>query len=170
VPRLVPRLPRGRYREVVIGADQAWRLLPEGTYADIAEDVAGIIELVGVAILAIAGVVTALGALRNVIAGTPTYEQARRTFGRGLLLSLEVLVAADVVQTVAVDLTLESIATLGLLVLVRTVLSLSLSAELEGVVPWRRADLETRRLPPGAPDVTAGAATPPRPTAGPGAP
>jgi len=72
------------------------------------------------------------------------YVESRRTFGKVLGLALEVLVAADIVQTVAVDLTLESVATLGLLVLVRTVLSFSLSAELEGIVPWRRAEFDAR--------------------------
>lgn len=120
-------------------------LIPQGAYTAIAEDVAEIIEIVGIAILSIAGIVAAIGALRNVLAGVDAYEPARRTFGRGLLLALEVLVAADIVQTVAVDLTLESVATLGLLVLVRTVLSFSLSAELEGVLPWRRAEFDTRR-------------------------
>lgn len=120
-------------------------LVPEGFFATVAEDVATVIEIVGVVILVIACLVTAVGALRNVIAGRDAYEPARRTFGRGLLLSLEVLVAADIVQTVAVDLTLESVATLGLLVFVRTVLSFSISAEIEGIVPWRRAQFAASR-------------------------
>lgn len=113
-------------------------------FADVAGSVAVIIEAVGISILVVGGLVTAWQALGNAIARRPVYQEARRSFGRALLLALEVLVAADVVQTVAVDLTLESVATLGLLVLVRTVLSFSLSAELDGVVPWRRAELERR--------------------------
>ncbi len=153
----------------MISAAESRGLLPAGTYADIAEEVARLIELVGITILATAGIVTAIGALRHFGTGTDAYERARRTFGRGLLLSLEVLVAADVVQTVAVDLTLESIATLGLLVLVRTVLSFSLSAELEGIVPWRRAEFEARRASQAAAGDTAASATPPPSTAGPDA-
>jgi uncharacterized membrane protein len=49
-----------------------------------------------------------------------------------------VLIIADIVRTVTIDLTLESLATLSLLVLVRTFLSFSLEIELEGTLPWRR--------------------------------
>ncbi len=110
-----------------------------------------LIELAGITILVVGGLLTAYWALRDALAGEKVYERARRSFGRVLLLALEVLVAADIVQTVAVELTVESIATLGLLVLVRTVLSFSLSAELEGIVPWRRAEFEATqalRRPP----------------------
>ena len=131
-------------------------LLPEGAVTTVAEDVAQVIELVGITILVVGGVGTAVAAARNALARRPVYTNVRRSFGRVLLLALEVLVAADVVETVAVDLTLESVGTLALLVLVRTVLSLSLSAEIEGVVPWRRAEIERQ------------AATPPPSTAAPG--
>lgn len=56
-----------------------------------------------------------------------------------LLLGLEILVAADLVRTVAVEPTLENVAILGLIVLIRTFLSFSLEIEIEGVPPWRRA-------------------------------
>lgn len=101
-----------------------------------------VIEAVGILILVAGGLFTAYQAVRNLLARQPAYSQARRTFGQALLLSLEVLVAADVVQTVAVDLTLESVATLGLLVVIRTVLSLSLAAEIEGIPPWRKKEFE----------------------------
>ena len=131
------------YGDVVTWAAEGSNgLLPDGAFAQVAEAVALVIEIVGIAILVAGGLLTAWQAARNALARRPVYEQARRSFGRGLLLSLEVLVAADVVQTVAVDLTLESVSTLGLLVLVRTVLSFSLSAELEGVLPWRRAQFD----------------------------
>jgi uncharacterized membrane protein len=57
--------------------------------------------------------------------------------GRTLLLGLEILVAADIIRTVALDPTLESVAVLGLLVLIRTFLSWSLVVEIEGRWPWR---------------------------------
>jgi uncharacterized membrane protein len=63
----------------------------------------------------------------------------RESFGAVLLLALEVLVAADLIRTVAVAPTLENVAVLGLIVLIRTVLSFSLEIEIEGVLPWRRA-------------------------------
>ncbi len=69
---------------------------------------------------------------------TLAYERLRRDIGRTILLGLEVLIVADIVLTVAIDQTIESALTLGLIVLVRTFLSFSLEIELEGVVPWRR--------------------------------
>lgn len=53
-------------------------------------------------------------------------------------MGLEILIIADIIQTVTIDPTVESALTLGLIVLVRTFLSFSLEIELEGVVPWRR--------------------------------
>lgn len=120
-------------------------LLPTGAFADGVEVVVVVIEAVGIAILVVGGLITAYQAARDVLARRPAYQAARRSFGRALLLALEVLVAADVVQTVAVDLTPESVATLGLLVIVRTVLSLSLAAELEGMLPWRKQELELKK-------------------------
>jgi uncharacterized membrane protein len=69
----------------------------------------------------------------------------RRRFGRALLLGLEILVAADIIKTVAVETTLESVVTLAVLVLVRVVLSFSLDVEIDGVVPWRRLPTSGRR-------------------------
>jgi hypothetical protein len=56
-----------------------------------------------------------------------------------VLLGLEVLIIADIVQTITIDPTVESALSLGIIVLVRTFLSFSLEIELEGVVPWHRA-------------------------------
>jgi uncharacterized membrane protein len=66
------------------------------------------------------------------------YDLVRRSFGRTILLGLEILVAADLVRTVAVDQTWENVLALGLLVLIRTFLSFSLEVEMDGVWPWRR--------------------------------
>jgi len=71
--------------------------------------------------------------------GTNYYRQYKALLGRSLLLGLEILVAADIVRTVALEATLESIAVLGILVLVRTFLSWSLVVELEGHWPWQQA-------------------------------
>ena len=60
-------------------------------------------------------------------------------FAAALLLALEVLVAADLIQTVAVAPTLENVAVLVVIVIIRTILSFSLDVEIEGVLPWRRA-------------------------------
>lgn len=114
----------------------------EWDFNHVIEIVATVVEGVGVLVLVITGVVAALGAVRDWRQGADVYAGARLRLGRGLLLGLEVLVAADIIQTVAVEFTLETVATLGLLVVIRTVLSFSIETELEGVVPWRKAALE----------------------------
>ena len=65
------------------------------------------------------------------------YTNYKHSLGKSLLLGLEILVAADVVRTVALDPTFENIASLGLLVVVRTFLSWSLVVEIEGRWPWQ---------------------------------
>ena len=65
------------------------------------------------------------------------YTQYRHTLARSLMLGLELLVAADVIRTVALEPTLESVAVLGLLVLIRIILGWSLVVEIEGRWPWQ---------------------------------
>jgi uncharacterized membrane protein len=67
-----------------------------------------------------------------------SYGLLRRHFGRTILLGLEVLVAADLIRTVAVDQTWQNVLSLGFIVLIRTFLSFSLEVEMDGVWPWRR--------------------------------
>lgn len=109
------------------------------------EWVANAFEVVGVAIIAIGGALALAQALRSRTDADAYFDDARRRFGRPLLLGLEVLVAADIIDTVTVDRSLENVLALGILVLVRTVLSFSLDVELDGVLPWRRAELELAR-------------------------
>ena len=77
-----------------------------------------------------------------------SYDRYRARLGRALLLGLEILVAADVVRTVALEPTLRTLGSLALLVLVRTFLSWSIVVEVEGRWPWQE-----RRGPP-SPEVT----------------
>jgi uncharacterized membrane protein len=65
------------------------------------------------------------------------YRQYKTRLGKALMLGLEVLIAADIVRTVALEASLESIGFLGLLVLIRTFLSWSLAVEIEGRWPWQ---------------------------------
>jgi uncharacterized membrane protein len=112
------------------------------SYVEIMERVAKVFELVGAAVLVLGfiwSLVVALSAWRRTRQGRAAYQALRETFGGVLLLAIEVLVAADLIQTVAVNASLESVAILGLIVLIRTFLSFSLEIEMEGVVPWRRA-------------------------------
>jgi uncharacterized membrane protein len=104
------------------------------------ENVVKAFEVAGVAILAIGSIVALVNAARALRRGEGrrAYEGARQDVGRAVLLGLEVLIIADIVETITIDPTLASAGTLALIVLVRTFLSFSLEIELEGVVPWRR--------------------------------
>lgn len=100
------------------------------------------IELVGIAVISI-GVATTLALFVFNLAKGSGFDEAirmlRAPLGRAILLGLELLVAADIIYTVAVDLTLESVAVLGAIVAIRTFLSFSLEAEIEGQWPWQKA-------------------------------
>ncbi|MCP9929139.1 DUF1622 domain-containing protein [Cyanobium sp. CH-040] len=73
----------------------------------------------------------------RIAGGKASYLVARRTFGKVLLLALEVLIAADLLRTVSLSLTVSSVLALGLLVVVRTILSFAIQIEMEGDLPWR---------------------------------
>jgi uncharacterized membrane protein len=112
------------------------------TVVDVMDHVAVGFELLG-AVLLIVGLVWAVILSGRVWLrtghGRVAFQTLRETFGGALLLAIEVLVAADLIRTVAVDPTLDNVAILGLIVLIRTFLSFSLEIELDGVAPWRRA-------------------------------
>jgi len=73
-----------------------------------------------------------------------SYSAYKRLLGRSLMLALEILVAADVIRTVLLDLTAKGLEILGALVVVRTFLSWSLEVELEGHWPWQAPTIATR--------------------------
>jgi uncharacterized membrane protein len=104
-------------------------------------------EALGVAILVIGSIMAVAGYFRDLgqMERIRAYTRLRGNIGRTILLGLEVLIVADIVLTVAIDSTVESAITLGVIVLVRTFLSFSLEIELEGVVPWRRKAAEAGR-------------------------
>jgi uncharacterized membrane protein len=81
------------------------------------------------------------------------YRIVRTVFGRSILLGLEFLVAADIIRTVAVQPSLQNVAVLGLIVLIRTFLSFSLEVEIDGRWPWRRT-VVGREAPSTAPPDT----------------
>ena len=66
------------------------------------------------------------------------YSLYRQDVGRAILLGLEFLIAGDIIRTVVVAPTLQNVVVLGMIVLIRTFLSLSLQLEIEGKLPWRR--------------------------------
>lgn len=73
-----------------------------------------------------------------------TFINYKHRLGRALLLGLEILVAADVVRTVALEATFESVIVLGLLVIIRILLSWSLTVEVEGRWPWQTKLSQTK--------------------------
>jgi uncharacterized membrane protein len=109
------------------------------TFNETMDDVAKVFEAAGVAVLVVG---FSVGFLRAGIAylrgeRAAIYRALRGYVGRTILLSLEILVAADLIRTVAVDPSLENVASLGVIVLIRTILSFSLEVEIEGRLPWR---------------------------------
>jgi uncharacterized membrane protein len=109
--------------------------------AETMEQVARGVEVIGIVTLVV-GMVIAIARAGVVLVGSQDAEQAyrvvRTVFGRSILLGLEFLVAADIIRTVAVEPSLENVAVLGVIVLIRTFLSFSLEVEIDGTWPWRR--------------------------------
>ena len=75
--------------------------------------------------------------------GRAAFQVLRTTLGSAILLGLEILVAADLIRTITSKPSLEDALILGLIVLIRTVLSISIQIEIEGTLPWRRALLRS---------------------------
>jgi uncharacterized membrane protein len=118
------------------------------TFEGSMENVALVFEVVGVAIIVLGGLGALIVGIRDFTHVDRLFFDVRRTFGRPLILGLEVLVAADIIKTITVDPSLESVAVLGILVAVRIALSISLDIEVDGMVPWRRAQIERERTAP----------------------
>ncbi len=112
------------------------------TFTTLMDHIAQGFEALGATILLVGVIwsfVLAVVAARRSGWSAKVYLVLRQALGGTLLLGLEVLVAADLVRTVAVSPTLDNVLVLGLIVVIRTVLSFSLETEIEGVAPWRRA-------------------------------
>ena len=107
-----------------------------------------VISLIGYAIEAAGVLVVAVGScvssivfvrtFRKLPAGA-AYKNFRRQLGRSIILGLEFLIAGDIIRTVVVESTLENTAALGLIILIRTFLSVALHLEVEGRWPWQSA-------------------------------
>jgi uncharacterized membrane protein len=108
-------------------------------FGTIIEATGEVIDVVGV-IAIVVGVLYAIvdAALRGLRRVSPVYTRFRRVLGRAILLGLELLVAADIIKTVAVTPTLDSVAVLAIIVLIRTFLSWSLELEISGRWPWQK--------------------------------
>ncbi len=106
------------------------------------EDVARGFEVVGVAIIAIGCAVALVTGFKDFSNLDRYYTYVRRAFGKPLILGLEILVAADIIRTITVDPSLESVGVLAILVAVRIALSFSLDVEVDGIAPWRRKQFD----------------------------
>lgn len=100
------------------------------------------VELTGIAVILAGALYAAVRFAGDVAryragAGADPYKQLRSNLGRSILLGLELLVAGDIINTVAVEPTLRSLAVLAGIVLIRTFLSFSLEVEIEGRWPWQ---------------------------------
>lgn len=109
------------------------------------------VESVGLAVDALGVVVIVVGILLSSVRAAGRwwsregdwYRSYRHELGRAILLGLELLVAGDIIRTVAVSPTLQNVAVLGVIVLIRTFLSMSLEVELQGRLPWQARRIES---------------------------
>jgi uncharacterized membrane protein len=104
-------------------------------------DAAGVLVVVGGAVVATARLLLNRGVGEY-------YRGYRQDLGRAIVLGLEFLIAGDIIRTVVVAPTMQNVLVLGLIVLIRTFLSLSLQFEIEGKLPWHREGAPTDRVPP----------------------
>ncbi|HVL79864.1 MAG TPA: DUF1622 domain-containing protein [Sphingomicrobium sp.] len=110
-------------------------------FAPVILTVIHVLELIGVlVIVAGAAIMLALFARRLIRRDDylDAFHHFRSGFGRAILLGLEFLIAADIISTITIELTLESVISLAALILIRTFLSWSLEVEIEGQWPWQR--------------------------------
>jgi uncharacterized membrane protein len=109
------------------------------TFNDAITRVGQVIDAAGVAAIVVGAVVAVVAAGVRFRRKEPdVYAQFRQRLGRSILLGLELLVAADIIRTVAAKPTLTSVAVLAGIVLIRTFLSFSLELEITGRWPWQK--------------------------------
>ena len=107
-------------------------------FKDVVETVGKTVDLAGVVAI-VAGILWATAlSVRRWPGDDDEFRRYRQRLGRAILLGLELLVAADIIRTVAVTPTFQSAGVLGIIVVIRTVLSFSLEVELDGRWPWAK--------------------------------
>lgn len=111
------------------------------TFEEVISAVVRVVEAVGAAIMVLGAAAAFVVAVPQ--AFTPgnrprAYRELRRNVGRAILLGLEVLIVADIIRTILVDPTLDSVLVLGSIVIIRVLLSFSLEVEIDGAWPWAR--------------------------------
>ena len=111
------------------------------SYEETVHDVVKVVEAVGASIMVFGGLVVFAIYVPRMLSPAKrpgSYEALRRQLGRCILVGLEVLIVADIVQTIIVGQTIESVVVLGVIVIVRILLSFSLEVEMDGIWPWNR--------------------------------
>ena len=109
------------------------------SYHDVIDVIGAALDVAGVVCIVVGAIIATVIALRSLaLKRGPVYAPFRQFLGRSILLGLELLVAADIIKTVAISPTLESVAVLGGIVLIRTFLSFSLELEITGRWPWQQ--------------------------------
>ena len=110
------------------------------TYREFFSHVVDVVEGVGAAILVFGGLGAFIRAGYDTIArrDRDAYGDLRRNLGRVILLGLEVLIIADIIRTIVVDQSVKSVTVLGIIVVIRVVLSFSLEVEIDGMWPWNK--------------------------------
>lgn len=112
------------------------------SFTEVIELVGKMIEAAGVGAIIVGAVVAAVLALPRSagprVRGGDVYADFRRRLGRAILLGLELLVAADIIRTVAISPSFESAGVLAIIVFIRTFLSWSLELEISGRWPWQK--------------------------------
>lgn len=110
------------------------------TMHDLFDAVAVVLETIGVLSMIVGFIVAFTVAGRRLLKRQGgSFTLLRTTLGGSILLGLEILVAADLVKTITSDPSIENVTVLAIIVLLRTVLSMSIQIEIEGTLPWRRA-------------------------------
>lgn len=102
--------------------------------------IASIVEVLGVAVILVGVMAACVWSTQQMYRGEwrGAFRSYRANLGRGILLGLEFLIAADIIGMVAIVPTLDRLAVLGLIIVIRTFLSFSLQIEIDGRLPWRR--------------------------------
>jgi uncharacterized membrane protein len=111
------------------------------SYAGVISDAVRVVEAVGASIMVFGGLAVFIVYVPQMLRASTrpgSYDALRRDLGRCILLGLEVLIVADIVLTIIVEQTVESVVVLGVIVVVRILLSFSLEVEMDGMWPWNR--------------------------------
>jgi uncharacterized membrane protein len=112
------------------------------TYDDIIADVVKVVEALGATVMVVGGAAALFAAIPAAIdphRRTAAYQTLRRNLGRVILLGLEILIIGDIIRTIVVEPTVSGVLVLGIIVIIRIVLSFALEVEIDGRWPWSQA-------------------------------